>query len=702
MLPCLHRYCKDCLHKVIQGQHDTFTCPLCKQTCDIPEEGIDGFKTDFHMKSLLQFIQLQKSFDAKEVKKCVGCSQVKKVVAYCFRCKDFLCSNCYDFHLNNPMVREHKDHTLDLQNVKSRNLSLERLASLNEIPRCHDHAENPAQLCCCTCGNLPVCVACTYGKHRGHDLHEVSTLAKTEREKLTAKLASLDVYRNKLYDLPKEIAKTKESLKGNVVQKKVTLKAQHEQQGLKLKARINTNDTKFQKQKADLENKKKTEGDIMRLQMEQELHQVRERFENLIRDKEEEYDSEIEACKRAHDVNSDRLFKKLGALDSNAKSWYQIINTQEEGNESHLEAISERVDHIIKRYENFKASASAILASKDDWTDVQCLPDVCAASEPLIKEANIDFPELKSLSDFATNDLPSIDHVTVTITESEESVVNVEGVKAKEWWNKGIASSGDGNIVITGRASTEYSYIAVINTDGKTVRQGKIKKAEGSTFYPYRHCAPLSAFKVVTVCESNLIGIYDVQNVMYNEKKIMEVIHNWPAGRYVTCVTADPNKNLIFVGNDSKEIHILDQHLTYLRKLILPDEIERPRALAVHGNSLLVCDYAGGKAYAVSLEELHAKVLYELAYPEDEARPWSVCTDKNGFIYVIRDDPTTHHRRKILVQYSQDGRHLLTKKVVDGDTRCVTVLNNNEVEKLLIITETSGKLYTFGLLSNEE
>lgn len=702
MLPCLHRYCKDCLQSVIKGCHSEFDCPMCKQACTISEDGVEGFKTDFHMKSLLQFIQLQKSFETKEVRECVGCNKKLKVVAYCFKCKDFLCSECYQFHLNNAMVKEHKQHTLDLRNAEAKSLSLEKLASLNEIPRCHDHAANPAQLCCSTCRNLPVCVACTYGKHRDHELHEVGTLAKTARDNLSAKLEALNKYQKKLHELPNTVEQTKETLKRNAAKKRDTVKCQHEQQGMRLKEKIQSNDAKLEKRKRDLENRKKSDCDNVRTEMELEIQRVRERFEKTIRAKEAAYDEQIEEYQMDHDDRADSLFKKLGALDSNEKSWNKIIDTQEEGNESEIQHISELVDQILKRYKSFKASAAAILASKDDWTDSQCLPDVSAASEPLLEEVKIDYPQLESLSDFRMDELPSVDRINVIISEREESVVDVEGIKAKEWWNKSIASSGDGSIVITGRASEDYSYISVINTEGVTVRQGKMKKAEGSTYYPYRHCAPLSGLKFVTVCETNLIGIYDVRNVTYDEKKISDVIPNWPAGRYVTCIATDPMRELIVVGSDSREVYILDEQLSYGRTLTLPDGIERPRALAVHEENLLVCDYATGKTCAVSMEGRNATLVYEFPSPgRGDSRPSSVCTDRNGFIYMIRDDPTTYHRRKLLVQYSQDGQQILAKKIVDGNARCVTTYNSNNEEKLLIITETSGKLYTFGLVTME-
>ncbi|PIK37228.1 hypothetical protein BSL78_25936 [Apostichopus japonicus] len=90
-LPCLHRYCNDCLRTVIQASHDgTIECPLCKQRCCIPNDGLDGFKTDFHMKSMLEFIELHKSLEKKDLKQCVSCLKdvAKKIKDKLAECND--------------------------------------------------------------------------------------------------------------------------------------------------------------------------------------------------------------------------------------------------------------------------------------------------------------------------------------------------------------------------------------------------------------------------------------------------------------------------------------------------------------------------------------------------------------------------------------------------------------------------------------
>ncbi|KAJ8032638.1 hypothetical protein HOLleu_26210 [Holothuria leucospilota] len=63
---------------------------------------------------------------------------------------------------------------------------------MRDAPRCNTHPEKMSELYCETCVNLPVCMACTYGKHKGHSLYEVTALAQLKREELTQKLKTLE------------------------------------------------------------------------------------------------------------------------------------------------------------------------------------------------------------------------------------------------------------------------------------------------------------------------------------------------------------------------------------------------------------------------------------------------------------------------------------------------------------------------------
>ena len=65
VLPCLHTYCKGCLGDLLakSREPDRVTCPQCKEEHQLPEDGVDGFKTYFvTINNLLELLQVGFSF----------------------------------------------------------------------------------------------------------------------------------------------------------------------------------------------------------------------------------------------------------------------------------------------------------------------------------------------------------------------------------------------------------------------------------------------------------------------------------------------------------------------------------------------------------------------------------------------------------------------------------------------------------------
>ena len=60
VLPCLHTYCKGCLGDLLtkSREPDRVTCPQCKEEHNLPEDGVDGFKTYFTINNLLELLQV--------------------------------------------------------------------------------------------------------------------------------------------------------------------------------------------------------------------------------------------------------------------------------------------------------------------------------------------------------------------------------------------------------------------------------------------------------------------------------------------------------------------------------------------------------------------------------------------------------------------------------------------------------------------
>ncbi|XP_071853941.1 uncharacterized protein [Apostichopus japonicus] len=698
MLPCLHRYCSLCLQTVIQASNDgTIECPMCKQVCQVPKEGVDGFKTDFHMKSVLEFLNLQKSVNNGDLKECISCSKKNKVFAYCFKCGDFLCEQCYKFHKDSRMLKDHEPNILKLANAEAMNLTLEELSAFTEDPRCHIHVKQQAQLCCSTCRNVPVCVLCTYSKHKGHDLHEVNELASNERILLESKLTEINLLKSRLYELPGKIEVSIGKLSENTAEKTETLKIQHKQLLCKLKDDKKKVTTERENGLMDINNRRDDEKLQIRVREEKELSEVKQKYEEIKKETERKYDQESVYFNAKCDKREERVNGKLKRLDDNLKELSADIDIRTKQQKDELQKISNHCQQIIERYKNFTTITSSIIASKDEWADAQCIPDIREACEPLIQEMKKEFSDIESLSDFIIGDISKYLFDNVTISEHEEPVVKVKGFQHyTKWYIDDITSTLDGKIVITG-GSREINHITLLNKRGHLETQHRIK----STELVWLYCCFLCPHKLATACTPGEIGIYDIREGSFVTKDVGDVIGNRPANLKVKCITTDPVNKHIIVGSQGRDIYVFTDQLKYCHSMTLPGVIKDVNDITLHRGNLLVCDYDGEGAYAVSMDGSESKLMYEFSKPDVDESDWSpynVCTGKKEFIYMLWKAQISGPVKCILVQYSQDGRQLLTTRSVDKDAECLTILDADGEEKVLIATDHTGKVYTYGLL----
>ncbi|PIK38854.1 hypothetical protein BSL78_24292 [Apostichopus japonicus] len=307
------------------------------------------------------------------------------------------------FTPSSKMFTDHQPLTLKLDNKETKNLTLEKLAALTVDPRCIVHVKEKANLCCSSCGNVPVCIICIYSKHKGHDLHDVTELAKGERELLKPKLAELNMYRAKLYELPKKVGIAAQTLKENIDEKTEKFMNQHKQQTHKIKEKLAKRTKERKRGILEIENRRKDENKQTSLNFEKELSQLKEKYDKIRERTENKYDKECEEFNVKCDEKDGAFLEKLRSLDVSFKNLTTANGLLAKPYEEELRQRSDYCDQIIKRYENFTATTTSVLASNDVWKDVQCIPDIRAACDTLIEEMKHDFPELKSLSDFKIN-----------------------------------------------------------------------------------------------------------------------------------------------------------------------------------------------------------------------------------------------------------------------------------------------------------
>ncbi|PIK41345.1 hypothetical protein BSL78_21795, partial [Apostichopus japonicus] len=505
LLPCLHRFCTACLEPLIGKAGEKLKCPLCQQSIVVPE---DGFKTDFYVNSIIEYVHFKKSLKSEIIKKCYGCTLDLAVTAYCFKCNDFLCQNCRDFHMKNNIVKEHRPHVLELCNVADSNLSMAKLDSLKDAPKCHTHPEKVAELCCKSCHSLPICMVCgAFGEHKAHDLQEVTSLANSERKLLADSLGTLMELKEKVYDMPRVMSEKRTQLEDNTRGQEQVIKSQFEKEQMQINREIDKlkNDFKMQKdtqtailQKEISDNKKELEEKIQMLVVQ---------HEKVCAEKTRSTDKQIKKFQKANEAEIAKRCQQLESLQSLLDEKTKLVKVHQKQSHNNIRELSDYYDNIIKRFQNLTFTASSILTTKHDWTSVQSIPDVIAAIDPLIADTERQFPSFETLGEVIQVDLDAKEAIREGIKEKEMSVIQIEGFHRKCHSIQCIRYCKDA-VIVTGKAERQM-HITTLSAQGKILHQSyfdiydKIKSTSIC-------CDVLSEDSIVVVSGPSKIAIYDL------------------------------------------------------------------------------------------------------------------------------------------------------------------------------------------------
>ncbi|XP_052084278.1 E3 ubiquitin-protein ligase Midline-1-like [Mytilus californianus] len=167
-LPCLHTFCKLCIHTYIQSfvskesNNKGFTCPVCRTSVTIGEHSSNP---EIWAEALPNNHLIISMFDRQAIQKleklCNACelSNVKqKAVSWCTVCQEALCFSCENCHRKFKMSSRHKILTLQ-------ELQKDMTASVSGIITCEDHLDKFVEIFCVDHGK-PCCTVCATVKHR--------------------------------------------------------------------------------------------------------------------------------------------------------------------------------------------------------------------------------------------------------------------------------------------------------------------------------------------------------------------------------------------------------------------------------------------------------------------------------------------------------------------------------------------------------
>ncbi|XP_071829596.1 uncharacterized protein [Apostichopus japonicus] len=699
-LACLHRYCKHCIEQLIGRGNGTINCPLCQAEYVVPENGAEGFKKDFYMNEILEFIQVQNSLEEDQSRQCVGCSQQEKSTAYCFKCRDFLCRNCHTYHVTSKILEEHRPHILTLKDVDSQNISLEKLSSLKEAPRCQTHAENLSQLCCKTCSNIPICVTCTYGEHRNHDIFDVISFANAEREKLRHQLEEVNDCKEKLCKTSDEIEKSKQKILSDAETKLQDTKCQYQQEVEKVdKERAKIREEGLRAETA-IKNKLKDNLLIREREMEEKIAELRVDFEVLKIKENLGADAKFKDLKIDQDAKESNLQKKNETIDKKWDNFCKSLEVEKKEKLTIGNEISDQIQRTIKRCDNITQTGSGVLSSDNNWTIAQNVGGILSAGASFLQDMKREFPAMETLPESLSANLTfkEFEEVgNVTISKQVESVVEIVGIQAKGWSISGITCTKSGSIVVTGLTEGYKFHVTVVDQSGKVLRQCFITgKSPQSPFrYPESYCAAFKEYQVVVAYDPHGIGIFDVRNGSFQGKTMNDIV-DWPRGQIVRSVSVDDKGDYIIIGCGNPDtVYVLNDQLQYCRLLML-HHVSKLIDVYTNAGEVLVSDYMNMKVYAVSVED--GEELYQLSSSTvSTKRPVCVRRDGRGFIYVLWSNAFAGMGGTYnLSVYNNDMKLLFTKPIY-ASIRCFTVGRIGSTEKLLMVSKANGKLYRYGL-----
>ena len=185
LLPCFHIFCKSpCLERleVQDREGKSLHCPTCRHLVRLPDHGVAGLQTDFHIDHLFEI--RESLIKAKESQK-TSCEKCKKFQAtgFCRDCRKFVCDKCTEVH---QMWEDFAGHKIVGMNEVLADAT-KLLPTKKQVPRCKKHSSMELKIYCESCSEL-ICSDCTVRIHQGHNFDLVGDVFPKHKEEIVSSL----------------------------------------------------------------------------------------------------------------------------------------------------------------------------------------------------------------------------------------------------------------------------------------------------------------------------------------------------------------------------------------------------------------------------------------------------------------------------------------------------------------------------------
>jgi len=176
-LPCIHTFCFECLKSHCQDKlcGDEILCPICRNSCRIPQAGISAFPLNFFVNDML-YAQKTATLAADKLLLCDACVEVSEgetadippATKYCVDCSQHVCDRCSKIHMK---MKSGAHLVVTLGEEMS-----SELIELRKRP-CMEHKDETVKLYCNDC-KTNLCYMCFAMKHKEHNIVEISEAAE--------------------------------------------------------------------------------------------------------------------------------------------------------------------------------------------------------------------------------------------------------------------------------------------------------------------------------------------------------------------------------------------------------------------------------------------------------------------------------------------------------------------------------------------
>ncbi|XP_071787387.1 E3 ubiquitin-protein ligase TRIM33-like [Asterias amurensis] len=181
LLDCLHSFCKHCLleyHTTNYKDAKMLICPLCRKETQLPETGVEDFKSNFILTGLASQLEQVSSLEHSKLV-CNLCEEKNKAIHFCYDCPMFICANCYKMHKKFPLLLSHTVATL--KDVRDGKTAMKKTKPKRH-PECQTHEGEVMRFYCTTC-DVMICRDCTVidhckPQHEYIDCHQASSTYK--------------------------------------------------------------------------------------------------------------------------------------------------------------------------------------------------------------------------------------------------------------------------------------------------------------------------------------------------------------------------------------------------------------------------------------------------------------------------------------------------------------------------------------------